>query len=283
VSAYPALAALSLTAAGDNRWTAASVPDAERDVVFGGQLLGQLIVAAKAFDPAKEVRTVHAIFARAGRVAEPLTLVLDPIHTGRTMASTSIRVEQGPRTLTGGLVLLDIAEPDVFRVSRPMPDVPDPESLRAGGRESIDGADVRLVGDVDLTSGAVTGPAELDVWVRWDDPGTDDLAVHQAIAAWFTDPFLIPAAMRPHEGLSLEVAHATVSTGVINHTLTFHEPFRVDDWMLVSQQTVHAGAGRTFGEGYVYTRDGRHVASFSQANMIRYFPDGGTGDRTTAM
>jgi len=244
VSSYPYLDALRLTADGERRWSASSVPDEERDVVFGGQLLGQIILAAKAFDPAKDVRTVHAIFARTGRVAEPLGLVVEPIHSGRTMASTYVRVEQGPRTITGGLVLLDIAEPDVFRMGRPMPAAPDPESLKPGGAQSIDGCDVRLVGDVDLSSGEVTGPAELDVWVRWDDPGTDDLSVHQAIAAWFTDPFLIPAAMRPLEGLSLEVAHATISTGVVNHTLTFHEPFRVDDWMLISQQTVQAGRAR---------------------------------------
>jgi acyl-CoA thioesterase II len=280
---YPVLAALTLTPDGEHRWMADSVPSAERGVVFGGQLLGQMIIAAKAVDPTKDVRTVHAIFARAGRVGEPLTVIAEPIHSGRTMASTYIKVDQGPRTISGGLVLLDTTEPDVFTQSQPMPDVPGAETLKPGGAMTTLGGEVRIVGDVDLMSAEATGPAELDVWVRWDDPGTDDVSVNQAIAAWFTDPFLISAAMRPHEGLSLGTAHATISTGVINHTLTFHEPFRVDDWMLLSQRTVQAGGGRTYGEGYLFTKDGRHVASFSQENMIRYFPEGAQGDRATSM
>lgn len=283
MSSYPVLDALTLTPAGDNSWTADSVPSEERGVVFGGQLLGQVIGVAKALDPGKEVRTVHAIFARAGRVGEPLLLTAQPIHSGRTMGSTYVRVDQGSRTITGSLVLLDTTEPDVFRQSQPMPDVPGPDTLKPGGSMTTLGGEVRIVGDVDLMSAAATGPAELDVWVRWDDPGTDDLAVHQGIAAWFTDPFLISAAMRPHEGLSLGAAHATISTGVVNHTLTFHDPFRVDDWMLISQHTVQAGGGRTYGEGYLFTSDGRHVGSFSQENMIRYFPEGGQGDRATSM
>jgi acyl-CoA thioesterase II len=41
--------------------------------------------------------------------------------------------------------------------------------------------------------------------------------------------------------------------------------------MLISNRSLHAGHGRGYGEGHVFTEDGRLVASFVQQNMIRYF------------
>ena len=77
------------------------------------------------------------------------------------------------------------------------------------------------------------GPPELDVWVRFvgapDDPATD-----QALVAYSTDGFLIGTAMRPHAGVGQAQAHVTLSTGVLSHTLTFHEPCPAAEWHLLS-------------------------------------------------
>ena len=51
-----------------------------------------------------------------------------------------------------------------------------------------------------------------------------DRAVNQAALAWATDGFLIGTAMLPHEGVGQDRAHVDLSTGVIDHTLTFHRP-----------------------------------------------------------
>ncbi|MCW2524412.1 MAG: Acyl-CoA thioesterase, partial [Frankiales bacterium] len=166
MSSYPALDALTLEQVGEGRFTAGNVPSEERAVVFGGQLLGQMIVAAKAVDPAKEVRSVHAIFARAGDVANPLQLTADVLHVGRTMSSQQLRVAQGSRVLCGGLVLSDTTEPDVLRASIAMPDVPGPAALADRASFDTEGSEVRFVDDVDLSSTEATGPAELRLWVR---------------------------------------------------------------------------------------------------------------------
>lgn len=280
---YPALDALQLEAAGPGRFTAGNVPSEGWAVVFGGQLLGQLIVAAKAVDPGKEVRSVHAIFARAGDVAHPLQLTADVLHVGRTMSSMQLRVAQESRVLCGGLVLCDSAEPDVIRASSAMPDVPGPEAFAGRGIFDTEGSEVRFVDEVDLASEQDTGPAELRLWARWDNPATDDQAIHQALTAWVTDPYLISAAMRPHQGVGLAMTHRTLSTGVLTHTLTFHEPLDASQWLLFSQTSSQAGAGRSYGEGQVFTADGTLVASFGQENMIRAFSQPPTGDHRTAL
>lgn len=120
---------LALATAGAHRFSARSVEHAERTVVFGGQLIGQTIVAAKDADPDKDVRSVHTVFARAGHTAHPLQVSVDVLHIGRTMSTVYVRIGQGERTLCGSLVLLDTAEPDVLRASLPMPPVPGPREL----------------------------------------------------------------------------------------------------------------------------------------------------------
>ena len=96
-------------------------------------------------------------------------------------------------------------------------------------------------------------------------------AFHQALLSWWTDPLLIGAAMRPHEGFGQEQAHETLSTGVLTHTITFHEESDARGWHLFTNESIHAGHGRTYGTGHVFGRDGRLVASFAQESMIRRF------------
>ena len=62
----PILRSLVLERTGESQWQARSVPNQKRPVVFGGQLLGQMILAATAALPGKQVKSLHAIFARAG-------------------------------------------------------------------------------------------------------------------------------------------------------------------------------------------------------------------------
>ncbi len=145
------------------------------------------------------------------------------------------------------------------------------------------GTELRIVDGVDLWSvDAPTGPAETFLWAKApalpDDPG-DDEGVHQAVLAWATDGFLIATALRPHAGIGQHDAHRGLSTGVVGHTIVFHEPFRADEWLLLAHHSPYAGRGRTFGTGDVFTEDGRFVASYVQTNMVRYFADPASGRR----
>jgi acyl-CoA thioesterase II len=56
---------------------------------------------------------------------------------------------------------------------------------------------------------------------------------------------------------------------VTSHSLWFHQPLRVDDWLLVDQVSPVLAGGRAFGRGDVWSLDGRLVASFAQESMIR--------------
>ena len=65
------------------------------------------------------------------------------------------------------------------------------------------------------------------------------------------------------------MAHVSISTSVITHTLTFHEPFAAADWLLLSHHSPYAGRGRSYGQAEVFRTDGALVASYVQDAMIR--------------
>ena len=240
-------------------------------VVFGGQLLAQSIIAARLDHPGKEVKTVHTIFARGGSPAVDVEIDVDVMHTGRAFGSSTVTIRQGDRLCTRSLLLLSAEEDDLIRHADEMPDVGSPEDARAGG--GMDEWEVRIVDGVDIADPDAVGPPQLDVWTRFAGAPTGDSGLAQALVAYATDPFLIATAMRPHAGVGQAQAHVTLSTGVVSHTLTFHEAVDAGEWLLLSHHSPYAGHGRSYGRANIF-QNGTLVASFVQDNMIRPLPEG---------
>lgn len=258
---------------GENRFRAPNAEDGP-GVVFGGQLLGQSILAALHGQADKRVKTIHTIFARGGRPDADVEITVDPMHNGRAFGSSTVTISQGDRLVTRSLVLLSADEEDVIRHADPMPSVPKPEDTPVGAGTGGDW-EVRVVGGVDIADPDPVGPPDLDVWTRFAG-APDDPATNQALLSYVTDPFLIGTAMRPHPGVGQALAHTTLSTGVVSHTLTFHEPAWPGDWLLLSHHSQYAGRGRSYGRADIFTAGGELVASFVQDNMIRAMREGHT-------
>jgi acyl-CoA thioesterase-2 len=262
------LAALQLEEVGPGSYRAPNISGVGHGVVFGGQLLAQSIVAGLTGQADKTVKTIHTVFARGASPDAPVEISVEPMHGGRTFASSTVTISQGDRLCTRSIVLLTADEPDTIRHADPAPPVASAEESAADGSHGPGDWDVRIVGGVDISDPSLVGPAELDVWTRIngapDDPGTN-----QALVAFATDGFLIGTAMRPHEGVGQAQAHVTLATGVISHTLTFHEPVRASEWLLFSHRSPYAGHGRAYGRADIFRADGALVGSFVQDSMIR--------------
>ncbi|HEU5084447.1 MAG TPA: acyl-CoA thioesterase domain-containing protein [Acidimicrobiales bacterium] len=256
------LAAYELEPAGEGRFRAGNARSTH-GVVFGGQLLGQALLAAQAGHPGMPVKTLHAVFARAASFDADLDIEVEPVHGGRSFASSTVTIRQGDRTCVRAQVLLSADEPDCIRHAAPAPAHQPPEDDDASPEWQV-----RIVDDIDINDPALVGPPELDVWTRFVG-APDDPARNQALLAFATDGFLIGTAMRPHEGVGQAQAHRTLSTGVISHTVTFHEPVDAGAWNLLSHRSPYAGHGRSYGTADVFDADGRLVASFVQDAMIR--------------
>jgi acyl-CoA thioesterase-2 len=266
------LEVLDLEQVGEGRFRAQNFSDGPGGVVFGGQLLAQSIVAGASIDPTKEVKTVHTVFARGGALDQPLDIEVEAMHTGRALASAAVTIRQGERLCTRSLVLLSAVEPDLIRHGSAAPQLGAPEDAPPGPGEGRFW-EVRIVDGVDLSDPAAVGPPELNAWVRFPEAAVSGV-LGQALLAYATDGFLIATAMRPHEGIGQAMSHVSISTSVLSHTLTFHEPIDASQWHLLAHESPYAGRGRSYGRANIFTVDGRLVASFVQDNMIRDFPEG---------
>jgi acyl-CoA thioesterase-2 len=255
---------------GSNRYQVQH-PDSEpegRDVVFGGQLLAQAIMASDdVVAVGKTTQSIHTIFSRVGTYASPVDLEVEVVHDGRTFASHTTTATQAGRSLARAMLLLTREEPDLIHHGPTMPDVPNPSDLEPAEALVFPGVDTRPIPSAGSESAG--GSPTASFWMR-HSTAVSSVAANQAILAWSQPGGLIGLAMSPHaEVVNLRDAHRTVSTGVVAHTARFHEPFDVADWLLVVQEATYAGRGRVFGVGSVFGRGGELVSTFSQESMVR--------------
>ncbi|HEV7720833.1 MAG TPA: acyl-CoA thioesterase domain-containing protein [Iamia sp.] len=233
--------------------------------VFGGQILAQALAAAAGASPEKTVKSLHVLFPREGDTSEPLRYRVETLQEGRTFATTQVVAHQRGKVIAAATASLHVDEGGLHRSDGPPPIAP-PAEATARDLGGMVPWETRLVGDVDLADPAV-GPPRLEWWMR-TPPVADDRHVHQALLAHATDLTLIGTALRPFAGVSQADSTVTLHTAVTSHTLWFHQPFRVDDWLLVVQHSPVVAGGRTFGRGDVFAGD-ELVASFAQEAMVR--------------
>ncbi|MCY3578546.1 MAG: DUF427 domain-containing protein [bacterium] len=267
---------------GDGRYTSPSFPDPPlgtyidlpdhrrpRQVIEGGQLLGQAIVAASKTVPDQRVVSASMVFTRAARFDSPLAVEVDVLRQGRTYSTVETRIVQHDKLCCVGLVLLDSGADDVYRVSADMPEVPGPLEcpLRDFG---VIGRDIRVVDGAYNFDPDDLGPPELFVWMRYRDR-PEAPAMQAALLAQATTHYTIGASMRPHQGITEALAHVTLSTGPMAVEIAFHDETDVAEWHLYENPAIYAGRGQVQGQGRIFAQDGRLVASYSVHAMVRSF------------
>lgn len=234
--------------------------------VFGGQLLGQFIRVAALACPGKSVKSLHAVFAREGRAAEPVRYRSTRQHEGRSFASLTITARQPHAVLASSSVSMHANE------DGPENQDCEPVSTPLGETHQVEldliPWETRCADDLGATA---TGPPTFEVWMR--TPAVDgELA--PALAAYATDLTLIGTALRPFEGFSHRGNGTQFTSAVTSHTVWFHKSFRTDQWLLLRQHSPVLAHGRCFGRGDVLTEDGSLVASYAQEALLRFRNDG---------
>ncbi len=250
-----------------------------RNVVEGGQLLGDTIVAAAKTDPSKRVISAQAIFSRPGLFNEPLRLDVHKSRMGRSFTTLTVETTQNGKPIATGAVLLDAGVPDLMRHQVDAPDVPGPMEAQPYDFGLI-GRELRIVnGDYSPDPDRI-GPPEIHSWMR-HRVQPDQLYLRQAVLAQPTTHWTIAASMLPHKGFGEVMAHRTISTGVLSSTIYFHEDPDLTEWILYSTRATHAGNGLAQGEGRIFSESGKLLATYSVQVMVRALevPEGEAGMR----
>lgn len=233
--------------------------------IFGGQLLAQAIAIGTRSCPEKQVKSLHGVFPREGDLDKPVEYRVEVLQEGRSFSSRNIVATQEGVKIFAGMLTAHAPERG-FEHQQEAPQLGTPLDATETDLGMIPW-ETRIVGGVDLSSRA-SGPPQLQLWMR-EREAPDTQWIHQALLAHASDLTLIGTALRPHEGISQADSPERIHTAVTSHTLWFHEPVRIDDWLLFVQHSPSASRGRAFGMGHVFSVGGNLVASFAQESMIR--------------
>ena len=261
------LAVLDPQAVGPGRFVAPGYHERTRNVVEGGQLLGQAVVAAARTAPEQRVTWASMTFVRAASFDDPIELAVEETRRGRTFSTFSVRSEQGGKLVAPALVLLDTGAPDSMRATAEMPEVPGPRQA-APYDMRVSGRDLRIVDGAYDPDPDRVGPPVLHAWIRFrDNPA--ELCLRNALVAQATTHWTIAAGMRPHLGFGEAQAHLSLSTGPMAIAVAFHDDAPVDDWLLYTTTAIWSGHGLVQGEGKVFTQRGTLVASYTLQALVR--------------
>jgi acyl-CoA thioesterase-2 len=255
--------------------------------VFGGQVLGQALVAAAATTEDRTVHSLHAYFLRRGDFNSPIVYEVDRALDGKHFSSRRVVAIQHGRQIFNMSASFQLAETGLDHQTS-IPDVPPPESLSdmeshyrgvadqlpAAARRILEQKrpfEFRPVQPPDRLRREKSAPLKY-IWFRAVDKLGDDEALHRSLLAYVSDFHLLDTALKPH-GISMISPKLVIAS--IDHAMWFHRSVRVDEWLLYAIDSPSASGARGFTRGSVFARDGRLVASAAQEGLIRVTGSGG--------
>jgi len=254
--------------------------------LFGGQVLGQsLSAASQTVGGGRLVHSLHGYFLRPGDAGLPIVYQVERVRDGGSFSTRRVTAIQKGKTIFTCAASFQGVE-EGFQHQLQMPDVQGPDSLKSETELARMVADKlpermreRAVSDKPIDIRPVSRnnpfdpkPAEpvKHVWFRADGELPDNPALHQYLLAYASDFGLLTTSMLPH-GVSVWQKFMQVAS--LDHAIWFHQPLRMDEWLLYSMDSPWAGNARGFSRASVFNQAGELVASVAQEGLIRLRED----------
>lgn len=250
--------------------------------VFGGQVIGQALVAAnRTVEEDRPAHSLHGYFMRPGDPKVPIIYEVDRIRDGRSFATRRVVAIQHGKAIFSMAASYHKKEEGLTHQIE-MPDIPMPEDLpneadmieayMATAPENIKAyfrrerpIELRPVNMEHYTTDKKLDPIQ-HVWVRTTSPLPDDPAIHKCALAYASDMTLLDTSLFAH---GRSVFNKDISAASLDHAMWFHNDFRADEWLLYSQDSPWTAGARGLNRGTLFRRDGTVVASAVQEGLIR--------------
>jgi len=250
--------------------------------VFGGQVIGQALVAAsRTVVEDRHIHSLHGYFLRPGDPKVPIIYEVDRIRDGGSFTTRRVVAIQHGEAIFSMSASFQLLE-EGLEHQIDMPDVPKPDDLPSD-REmkekflSVAPENVRRYWErerpiemrpVELThyfSKKPLPPTQY-VWVRATGKLPDDERIHQCVLAYASDMTLLDTSLFPH---GTSVFSPKIQAASLDHAMWFHRPFRIDEWLLYECEAVSAASARGLAKGAFYTEQGELVCTVMQEGLIR--------------
>lgn len=250
--------------------------------VFGGQVIGQALVAAQRTVSAdRRVHSLHGYFMRPGDPEIPIIYDVDRIRDGRSFTTRRVVAIQHGHAIFSMSASFQVAE-DGLEHFIEMPEVPKPDDLMSEKKlaeQFIDHApenirkywqrerpiELRPVSLKHYLSKEKLEPRQ-NIWMRATGKLPNDPAIHEAVLAYASDMTLLDTALYAH---GRRVFDQKVQVASLDHSMWFHRPLNIEDWHLYAQDSPNSSGARGFTRGGIYNQSGTLVASVAQEGLIR--------------
>lgn len=249
--------------------------------VFGGQVIGQALVAACRTVEDRKPHSLHAYFLLPGDPKVPIIYEVDRIRDGRSFTTRRVVAIQHGQAIFAMSASYHAEEPG-FDHQADMPDVPLPDQLPSGDEmrtqvmplmppavrayfERERPIELRPV-EFGRYNSHEPLPPRFHVWIRATRRLPDDPVLHQCVLAYASDMTLLDAALIRH---GRTVFEKSIQAASLDHALWFHRPFRADEWLLYAQDSPSSSGALGFSRGLIFDLSGRLVASVAQEGLIR--------------
>lgn len=253
--------------------------------VFGGQVLAQCVMAAgltvrdlEAELGPRPIHSLHGYFMRPGDDTLPIRFAVEEMRDGSSFSTRRVHAVQKDAPImsmtcsfqrpAGGLdhqdEMPEVAGPDgLDSLAESFRGIDDP-----GARHIVHSRPIELrhvEGNLFVTP-APERRADQHVWMRAIGSLPDDPLLHAAVLAYASDYSLLEPILRRH---GLVWTDPRLRAASLDHSMWFHRPVDMRDWILYAQHSPSATSGRGLGIGEMFSRDGRLVATTAQEGMVR--------------
>lgn len=249
--------------------------------VFGGQVIGQALVAASRTVEGIAAHSLHAYFILGGDPSVPIVYEVERTRDGKSFTTRNVKAIQNGRPIFTMMASFHNNEEGLDRQA-PMPDVPMPEALPGEAEVRRDilpklpesvrryyererPIEMRPV-EYAHYLGQKPAFAGVNVWFRTKVKLPDDPALHQCALAYASDLTLLDSALAP---LGRTLFEKDFMGASLDHALWLHRPARADEWLLYTQDSPNLHGSRGMSRGLIFRRDGTLAASVAQEGLVR--------------
>jgi len=256
--------------------------------LYGGQVAAQSLLAAAATVGSDHVaHSLHTSFLYAGDEARAVSYEVNRVRDSRSMSTRVVIACQHGRMLATSIASFHTAPsgdapPPIDHEWRPtqtepVQPLPGPDALPSRwtslsdryGNDLPDGVprrwpiDLRYVDHTPWSDSAA--PPRNRLWLKAIDYPRHIASADPAAVAFATDlPMFEPVYFPTGIAWRDMVGHTTLAGSTLDHSVWFHRPAHVDDWLLLEQFAPIAHGYRAFCRAELRSRSGQLMVSIAQ-------------------